>query len=155
VDYDPRQVDAATAEVGAGSGELLLSPPSSPRLIISPDHGRLIQDTGPTSTMSNSVPSEDPAPPKEAATIHPIIRNALRISLSVKEYRALHDVAVKRSPTLKDKLPSPSHYEKMANPKSRHTETALRTALRVFVGSGIGLKLVEVVTRRVRGDATL
>jgi hypothetical protein len=42
----------------------------------------------------------------------------------------------------------------MANPKSRRTEAALRTSLRVFVGSGIAMKLVEVVMKRVRGDAT-
>lgn len=103
---------------------------------------------------SSDAPPGAPAPVGETATIHPIVRNALRISLSVKEYRAVHDVAVRRAPTLKDKLPSPSLYESMANPKSRRTEAALRTSLRVFVGSGIAMKLVEVVMKRVRGDAT-
>lgn len=103
-----------------------------------------------------STPGAPPGPPTpgETATIHPIVRNALRISLSVKEYRTLHDVAVKRAPSLKDKLPSPSHYENMANPKNRHTEAAFRTSMRLFVGSGIAMKLVEVVMKRVRGDTT-
>lgn len=124
-------------------------------LVISQGHGQLIKYTGPKNTMSTSdAPPGPPAPAGEAATVHPILRNALRISLSVKEYRALHDAAVKRAPALKDKLPSPSGYENMASPKNRHTEAALRTSLRVFVGSGIALKLVEVVMKRVRGDTT-
>ncbi|KAJ6108514.1 hypothetical protein N7523_009837 [Penicillium sp. IBT 18751x] len=102
--------------------------------------------------MSTPDASSGPSAPGQTATVHPIVRNALRISLSVKEYQALHNVAVKRVPSLKDKLPSPSHYESMANPKNRHTEAALRTSLRVFVGSGVAMKLVEVVMKRIRGD---
>lgn len=97
-------------------------------------------------------PGASAAASGEAADIHPLVRNALRVSLSTKEYRALHNVAVKRAPGLRDKLPSPSRYEAMANPKNRHTEAALRTSLRVLVGSGLALKLVEVIMSRVRPD---
>lgn len=99
-------------------------------------------------------PGASAAASGEAADIHihPLVRNALRVSLSTKEYRALHDVAVRRAPSLKTKLPSPSRYEAMANPKNRHNEAALRTSLRVLVGSGLALKLVEVVMSRVRPD---
>lgn len=143
-----QEVDIATAEVGA---KVENSPPSS---LISPDHGSLILYIGLTSTMSTPDVPPGPSAPGETATIHPIVRNALRISLSVKEYRTLHDVVVQRAPSLKDKLPSPSHYETMASPKSRHTEAALRASLRVFVGSGIAMKLVEVVMKRIRGVTT-
>ncbi|KAJ5666233.1 uncharacterized protein N7477_008681 [Penicillium maclennaniae] len=102
--------------------------------------------------MSTPDALPGPSAPGQTATVHPIVRNALRISLSVKEYQTLHEVAVKRAPSLKDKLPSPSHYESMANPKNRHTEAALRTSLRVLVGSSVAMKLVEVVMKRIRGD---
>lgn len=99
-------------------------------------------------------PGASAAASGEAADIHPLVRNALRVTLSTKEYRALHDVAIKRAPSLKDKLPPPSRYEAMANPKNRHNEAALRTSLRVLVGSGLALKLLEVIMSRVRPDPT-
>lgn len=104
--------------------------------------------------MSNpdATPGASAAGPGEAADIHPLVRNALRVSLSTKEYRALHGIAIKRAPSLKGKLPSPSRYEAMASPKNRHNEAALRTSLRVLVGSGLALKLVEVIMSRVRPD---
>lgn len=102
-----------------------------------------------------STPGTNPGASAAAsgeADIHPVVRNALRLSLNTKEYRYLHDVAVKRAPGLKDKLPSPSRYEALAHRKNRHNEAALRTSLRVLVGSGLALKLVEVVMNRVRPD---
>lgn len=104
--------------------------------------------------MSNpgGTPGASAAASGEAADIHPLVRNALRVSLSAKEYRALHDLAIKRAPSLKAKLPSPSRYEAMANPKNRHNEAALRTSLRVLVGSGLVLKLAEVIMSRIRPD---
>lgn len=103
-------------------------------------------------SSSDTNPGASAAASGEAADIHPVVRNALRVSLSTKEYRVLHDVAVNRAPGLKSKLPSPSRYEALANPKNRHNEAALRTSLRVLVGSGLALKLVEVVMSRVRPD---
>lgn len=111
---------------------------------------------GSLSIMSapDATPGASAAASGGAADLHPVVRHALRLSLSVKEYRILHDVAVKRAPSLEYKLPSPSRYEAMANPKNRHSEAALRTSLRIFVGSGIALKLLEMIMSRVRGDAT-
>lgn len=97
-------------------------------------------------------PGASAAASGEAADIHPLVRNALRVSFSTREYRALHEVATTRAPSLNDKLPSPSRYEAMANPKDRHNEAALRTSLRVLVGSGLALKLVEVIMSRLRPD---
>lgn len=102
----------------------------------------------------DATPGASAAASGGAADLHPVVCNALRLSLSVREYRVLHDVAVKRAPSLKYNLPPPSRYEAMANPKNRHNEAALRTSLRIFVGSGIALKLLEMIMSRVRGDAT-
>lgn len=87
----------------------------------------------------------------KAPALHPILRNALRISLSAKEYRALHAIAVKRAPGIQGKLPSPSSFDVMAQSKNRHSEAALRASLRLFVGSGLVLKVIEIVITRIRG----
>lgn len=107
-----------------------------------------------SSAATSSVPGDAPPTPEKAPALHPIIQNALRISLSAKEYRTLHGIATKRAPSIQTKLPSPSSFDAMALSKNRHGEAALRASLRVFVGSGLVLKLLEAVMSRVRGGAT-
>ena len=85
--------------------------------------------------------------------LHPVVRNALRISLSAKEYKLLHDSAIQRSPSsIRNKLPSPSRFEAIVRSKNKHNEAAIRASLRTFVLSSSLLKVVDVVTDRVRGD---
>ncbi|PYH63306.1 uncharacterized protein BO88DRAFT_399394 [Aspergillus vadensis CBS 113365] len=93
---------------------------------------------------SDSTPNPD---------LHPVVRNALRISLSAKEYKLLHDYAVQRTPSaIQNKLPSPSAFEAIVRSKNKHNEASIRTSLRVFVLSSSLLKLVDVVAGRIRGD---
>lgn len=91
------------------------------------------------------------APPVDA-DVHPAARNALRISLSAKEYRLLYDLATRRAPAIQSKLPPPSKFEAIVRSKNRHNEAALRTSLRVFVVSGALFKLVGLILSRIRGD---
>ncbi|PWY74605.1 hypothetical protein BO94DRAFT_231439 [Aspergillus sclerotioniger CBS 115572] len=84
---------------------------------------------------------------------HAVVRNALRISLSAKEYKLLHESAIQQSPSaIRNKLPSPSRFEAIVRSKNKHNEAAVRASLRIFVLSSSLLKLVDVVTDRVRGD---
>ncbi|KAJ5176105.1 uncharacterized protein N7482_001982 [Penicillium canariense] len=100
------------------------------------------------------APSNAPAPgPGVALDVHPIVRNALRISLSAKEYRALHGLLGTRAPGLQEVLLSPSRYDAIVYSKNRRNEAAVRTSLRVFVCTGAALKLVEKIIRRIRGGA--
>lgn len=95
---------------------------------------------------SDSTPNPD---------LHPVVRNALRISLSAKEYKLLHDYAVQRTPSaIQNKLPSPSAFEAIVRSKNKHNEASIRASLRVFVLSSSLLKLVDVVAGRIRGDLT-
>jgi hypothetical protein len=80
-----------------------------------------------------------------------MVRTALRISLSAKEYRALHGLVGKRAPGVQRKLISPSQYDAIAHSKNRRNEAAVRASLRVFVGTGAALKLVETIISRIRG----
>lgn len=84
--------------------------------------------------------------------VHPVVRNALRISLSAKEYKTLHQLVSQRAPSFQSRLPSPSKYEAIVRSKNRHNEAAFRTSVRVFLVSGALLKLVDRVARRIRGE---
>ena len=82
------------------------------------------------------------------------IRRALCILLSAKEYRRLHELAGKYTPsgTLAS-LPSPSRYESIVYSKHKHNEAAVRSSLRVFVGTGAVMKLAEVIIGKIKKDA--
>ncbi|BAE65085.1 unnamed protein product [Aspergillus oryzae RIB40] len=91
--------------------------------------------------------------PDGHAQVHPVVREALRISLSAKEYKILHDHAVRRAPVkVQSKLPSPSRYEAIVRSKNKYNEAALRASIRVFLVSGALFKFVDWALARIRGD---
>lgn len=140
-------------EVGlCADAENLLSRISSSQFSLNHDGRRFGLRPNAIMSTPDAIPGASAAASGQATDIHPLVHNALRASLSTREYRVLHDVAVKRAPALKSKLPSPSQYESVSNPKNRHNEAALRTSLRVLVGSGLALKLLELVMSRVQPD---
>ncbi|OJJ81234.1 uncharacterized protein ASPGLDRAFT_133139 [Aspergillus glaucus CBS 516.65] len=82
--------------------------------------------------------------------VDPALRALLRLSLSSQEYKLLHE----RAPAaVKKNAPSPARFEAIVRPKDKYNDAAIRESLRVFVGSGLLLKLVEVVSRRMKGGA--
>ncbi|PYH47576.1 uncharacterized protein BP01DRAFT_354780 [Aspergillus saccharolyticus JOP 1030-1] len=84
---------------------------------------------------------------------HPVVRSLLRISLSAKEYKRLHDYAIQRAPSsFQGRLPSPSKYEAIIRSKNKHNAAAVRASLRVFLLSLSLTKLAEGVMSRIRGD---
>lgn len=96
--------------------------------------------------------SKSPAP---SADVHPVARNALRICLSAKEYKTLHEYAVKHAPpAVLDNLPSPSKFDAIVSSKNKHNEAAIRASLRVFLGTGAALKLADVIISRIKKDAS-
>lgn len=148
------------AEVTGGGASLLVSPwlwlllSSSPP---APQDARdrplipTIAESDSSIMASGSSPSQpDPEGPP---VVHPVIRNALRISLSAKEYKLLHDCAARRAPAaIQTKLPSPTRFEAIVRSKSKHNEASVRASIRVFLLSGAFLKLLDVVLRRLRGE---
>ncbi|KAJ5273047.1 hypothetical protein N7478_008172 [Penicillium angulare] len=103
--------------------------------------------------MSAPTTSDSPAASGDIPDVHPAVRNAVRLCLSAKEYRALYELAAKRAPALKDKLPIALRDDSVAQLKNRHSIAALRTSLRVFVGTGVSMKLFELIMSRVKKDA--
>lgn len=104
--------------------------------------------SAPDSSPGVAVPG-----PGDVKDVRPAVRNTVRLCLSAKEYRVLYDVAVKRVPALKNKLPSSLREDPAALARNRHSLAAVRASLRVFVGSSVALKLVEMIMNRVKGNA--
>lgn len=86
--------------------------------------------------------------------IPPVARDALRLCLTGREYKILHDHVVKRvSAAVQKKAPSPSRFEALVRPRNKCNEAAVRASLRVFWGSGLGLKVVDAIVQHVKGGA--
>lgn len=85
--------------------------------------------------------------------LDPITRNALRYTISPKEYAALHHYLVSRAPERVQKnAPSPQRFDKLTRPRTETSEyniSSFRVALRVFAAAYIGLKAYENLTLRL------
>ena len=92
------------------------------------------------------------APVEPATDVHPVVRRALGVALSANEYQRLHELAAKydASSGALARLPSPSRYESIVHSKHKYNEAAIRTSLRIFLGSRAAMKLVELVVSRIR-----
>lgn len=99
--------------------------------------------------------SRDPTlPPDPDEPVHHIVRDICRITLTSKEYRLLHDHAIQRAPAaVQGKTPSPSRYDEIVRTGSKYNYTALRSSIRVFLGTGAALKLASLVVRRLQGGS--
>lgn len=97
-------------------------------------------------------PKEMP-PPDDA--VHPLLRNALRVSLSAKEYKVLHERILKQL-SIEHRLPTPSRYEAIVQTTTtnKHNVAAIRASLRVFAAVTGGLSLVEFVTSRIKKEGS-
>ncbi|KAL9630021.1 MAG: hypothetical protein Q9164_006617 [Protoblastenia rupestris] len=92
-------------------------------------------------------PSPPPSP--EKGNIDPILRNALRYTISQKEYETLHRYLLTRSPpAIRKKAPPPEKYHRIVQKGKDYNAAAIRTSLRVFVISQAGLKLWDLISTR-------
>ncbi|KAM0800268.1 hypothetical protein BDR22DRAFT_782073, partial [Usnea florida] len=87
-------------------------------------------------------------PPPSPAQIKadPILRNALRYTLSAEEYETFHQYLISRSPTaVKRRAPAPPKYTALVQTKDEYNGAAIRASLRVFVVTQTSLKLWELI----------
>lgn len=109
---------------------------------------------------SNDPPSSKPSgggrpdrvPPrnvKDAA-----MRNALRYTISAKEYETLHKYIISRSKVLKRNAPTVARVEKLVERPGRddYNAAAVRASLRVFMATAAGLKVWGLIKERVLGQ---
>jgi hypothetical protein len=100
--------------------------------------------------MSTHPTPENPDP--DAAAVHPVIKNALRVSLSAREYKILHERLLRRSASAKRYLPAPSRYEAITHTKNKYNVAAVRASLRVFLALSCGLSLAELVSAKIKKE---
>src|SRR5450432_4823192 len=105
-----------------------------------------------------ATPAPDGAkPPRDRltakSTTDPVLRNALRYTISAKEYQTLHRYIISRSKVLKRNTPSVSQVEKLVDRPGRddHNAAAVRASLRVFLATGAGLKAWSIISARLFG----
>lgn len=104
------------------------------------------------------MPAPDgPKPPRERltakSTADPILKNALRYTISAKEYQTLHKYIISRSKLLKRNALSVSQVEKLVDRPGRddHNAAAIRASLRVFLATAAGLKAWSIIRERIFG----
>lgn len=142
---------------------------------------RQISTMASSSTGGRPPPaSAAPWPPTAKTTADPILRNALRYTISAREYAALHKYVLSRSRVLRRAAPSVAAVERMmdggphgrerriseaavgeANGKGKAVAgpvggddfnvRAVRHALRVFVATAVGMKGWGWVSARIMG----
>ena len=105
--------------------------------------------------MSSSTDPNAKGPPRISAkaTADPILRNALRYTISAKEYETLHRYILSRSKVLKRNTPSVSRVEKLVDRPGRddYNAAAVRASVRVFVATSAALKVWGLVSERFLG----
>lgn len=92
---------------------------------------------------SQSPPSGQPQP------IDPILRNALRYTISAKEYQLLHQYLLSRAPVVKKRTINPKTYEAIAKGPDDYNVAAIRASLRLGIATFSGLKAWELITTKV------
>lgn len=104
--------------------------------------------------MTSPSPDGSKAPRISAkSTADPILRNALRYTISPQEYETLHKYIISRSKVLKRNAPTVAKVERLVERPGRddYNASAVRAASRVFVASGAALKLYSLVLERIVG----
>jgi hypothetical protein len=91
------------------------------------------------------------------STADPILRNALRYTISAKEYETLHKYIISRSKVLKRNAPTVAKVEKLVERPGRddYNAAAVRASLRIFFATSAGLKAWAVLSERVFGKESI
>lgn len=105
--------------------------------------------TDPSSSKASSSDRPDRISARHAND--PVLRNALRYTISAKEYETLHKYIISRSKVLKRNAPTVARVEKLVERSGRddYNAAAVRASLRVFLATAAGLKVWEIVKQRI------
>jgi hypothetical protein len=99
------------------------------------------------------------SPPSSAASsassssrqnLDPVTRNALRYTISAKEYELLHQYLASRAPSVQKRALPPRRYEAIVEGKHDASVSTVRASLRVFAMTYTALKGWDVISRRLR-----
>ncbi|QIW95683.1 hypothetical protein AMS68_001201 [Peltaster fructicola] len=105
--------------------------------------------------MSAAASANGAAPPTGTGkrALDPVTRNALRYTISPKEYELLHQYLISRAPArIKQQAPAPQRFERITRARTETGEyniASFRAAFRVFAAAYIGLKGYEKLSLRL------
>ena len=97
--------------------------------------------------MSSATPSS--SSPSKPENIDPILRNALRYTVSAKEYRLLHQYLISRAPAVRKRTPPPPRYDAIIKTTDDYNAAAIRVSLRLGLSTFAGLKAWELLTAKI------
>ncbi|KAL8687760.1 MAG: hypothetical protein Q9218_006158 [Villophora microphyllina] len=102
--------------------------------------------------MASAEPHPSPPAIPKASKVDPVLRNALRYTITAKEYKTLHEYLITRSPqALRKRAPPPARARSILPTNDDHHEATIRASLRVFVASQTGLQLWDLITTQLWG----
>jgi hypothetical protein len=105
-----------------------------------------------TASMSSSSESPSPVPGER---IDPILRNALRYTISPREYQLLHQYLLSRAPAVKKRTINPRRYDAISKGPDDYNVAAVRASLRLGLATFTGLKTWELVTTKLAARGTV
>lgn len=103
----------------------------------------------PSNMSSSSVSSSPGRPGSKEKDVNPIVRNALRYSLSPREYQLLHQYLLSRAPAVRKRTLPPKQYDAIAKGGDDYNAAAIRASLRLAVVAFSGLKAWDLVKTRL------
>lgn len=96
--------------------------------------------------MSSSSASQSPPP---AEKMDPVLRNALRYTISPREYQLLHQYLLSRAPAVKKRTINPRRYDAISKGPDDYNVAAVRASLRLGLATLAGLKTWELIKTRL------
>lgn len=81
--------------------------------------------------------------------LDPVTRNALRYTVSAKEYKLLHRYLISKAPPVKKRTPRPQKYEATVDKDGDYNASTIRATLRVGISTFVALKLWDVLKERL------
>lgn len=91
-----------------------------------------------------------PSPPPSPTKVDPVLLNALRYTISAKEYKTLHQYLITRSPPpIRRRAPQPPRYDAIVHSRDDYNAATVRASLRVFAATLAGLKAWDFFTTHV------
>lgn len=106
-----------------------------------------------THNMS-SASAPQPAPSGKGQPIDPILRNALRYTISAKEYQLLHQYLLSRAPVARKRAIHPKRYDAIVKGPDDYNVAAVRASLRLGLVTFSGLKAWELITTKFLSKET-
>lgn len=94
-----------------------------------------------------------PSPKPKPDQVDPILRNALRYTISAKEYQTLHQYLISRSPpVIRQHAPPPPKFHSVVHAGGDDSRvSAVRASLRVFIATQAGLRIWDQINTYLAG----